>query len=130
MVTELGKSIKFADGLMVSVGQAQRYTTSASAAPEQFRGKSVLMLTVTVTNNSADPVSIDPGLAGPQVSYAGQQVDRVFDPGVTSPGENIVLPGKSFIYSFLFATGSGPADIQAQWTRTIGGSPAIFTGQG
>lgn len=129
-VAQLGQSINYPDGLSVSIGQAQRHRTGQYAAPTQFRSSNVLLLTVTVTNNSGQPISVNPVISGPKVTHGGQQAEQVYDNGFLHPNAVNVLPGKSYTYRYLYGAGAGTAEIQAEWTRDYGQDPAIFTGQG
>lgn len=130
-VAQLGQSFNYPDGLAVSVAQPQRYTASQSASPTQYRGTNVLLLTVTVTNNTGQPVQINPLLSGPKVTYGGQEAEHVYDNnGFLLQSGATVLPGKAYTYRYLYGASGGPADIQAEWTRELLQAPAIFTGQG
>lgn len=69
-------------------------------------------------------------ISGPKVTYGGQQAEHVYDNnGFLSPNATTLLPGKSYTYRHLYGAASGPAEIQAEWTRDLFQDPAIFTGQ-
>lgn len=129
-VAKMGQSINFPDGLSVSIGPPERKVASKSAAPTEFRGAQVLLVTVTVANKGSAPITVNPGLSGPDVTYGGQTAPKVFDVNYMMSPETTVLPGKSFTYRTLHGVGAAPGELQLQWKRDVMADPAIFTGQG
>ena len=130
-VAQLGQSINYPDGLSISVGPPTRRAASRNAAaPPEFRGTQVLLLTVTLTNKGTTPITLNQYISGPEVTYGGQVAPHVYDTGYLVAPQTTVLPGKAFTYRALYGVGAAPGDLQVEWKRDFTTQPAIFTGQG
>ncbi len=130
-VAQLGQSINYPDGLSISVGPPTRRAASKNvAAPPEFRGTQVLLLTVTLTNKGTTPITLNQYISGPEVTYGGQVAPHVYDTGYMVAPQTTVLSGKAFTYRALYGVGAAPGDLQVEWKRDFTTQPAIFTGQG
>lgn len=96
LIVKFGETVKYADGVEVTVKHAGPGTASNSAAPDEARGAEYQLFEITLVNNTAD--TFDPSAFFDSAVYgkAGKPAEKVFDSANGLSGGNfsgIIIPG-------------------------------------
>jgi len=128
--TNIGKlgvdTFTYADGLVVSISKAERFTPSRYSAGNDY--PVAVKLIVTVTNNSSK--AFDPTLFQVNASFAGQAASQIFDSqnGLGLAPQTQVLPGKSINFPVAFSIVEGPGELQVDARPSFSHNSSVFVG--
>lgn len=125
-----GEQFTWESGVAVKVSKPTPCTPSDFASPQNI--ERAMKFTVTVVNNSDEPVNIVDLTPGGDATFNGGKAETIFD----SDGEcgdggmesTTVLPGKTYRYDVAYAVGPKPGELQLVFNPILG-QEAVFVGK-
>lgn len=129
-----GQRYAWPDGIAVEVAAPVAFHPSEAAAAAAASSGTIqraVEFTITVVNGTHANYAFNTMIMDRSVQFNSADANAItdLDQQIGTSFESTVLPGQSYTYKLAYAVTPAPGTVQMEFTESVGGDTAIFTGK-